>query len=222
MYKVDFETLEGDLAKAFGANSVLAATLDARGKEARAAGNEFLKTEVENLVNGDLTLEPQVYFNAATKAIDTLYGLLDVTIEQLEAVLSARIHRLQTNLYTILGGTGLVLLLVLYLFAGMLSSVLRSLRSIQAGAERLAQGDVSQLVNSHSKDGLREVGGAVNSVAQTLQKFTKAQLDMARAQRRRPRQLRNARQEPEPHPPNGGEALLARSIPTGIKAIPCA
>jgi len=37
MYKVDFETLEGDLAKAFGANSVVAAALDARSKEAGAA-----------------------------------------------------------------------------------------------------------------------------------------------------------------------------------------
>ncbi len=78
-------------------------------------------------------------------------------------------------------GQGLVLLLVLYLFAGMLFSVLRSLKSIGAGAERLAQGDLSKRVDSHSTDELREVGGAVNRVAETLQKFTKAQLHMARA-----------------------------------------
>ena len=181
MYKVDFETLQADLAKAFEANSVVAAALDARSKEARAAGNEFLKTEVDALVNGDLASEPQAYFDKATTAIDNLYGLFDATIDQLDGVLAARIHSLQNNVYLALGGTSLVVLLVLYLFAGMLASVLRSLKSIQTGAERLAQGDVSQLVDSHSKDELREVGDAVNSVAQTLQKFTTAQLDMARA-----------------------------------------
>ena len=38
-----------------------------------------------------------------------------------------------------------------------------------------------ELVDSYSRDELRAVGGAVNSVVQTLQKFTKAELDMARA-----------------------------------------
>jgi len=181
MYKVDFESLQVDLEKAFGANSALAAALDARSKEGRAAGNEFLKNEVGALMSGDLTQEPQVYFEKATKAIDNLYGLFDVVVEQLDGVLAARSHRLQGDLNLVLYGTGAVLLAVLYLFAGMLLSVLRSLRSIEAGAERLAQGDVSQFVDSHSTDELRRVGGAVNSVAQTLQKFTQAELDMARA-----------------------------------------
>ena len=43
-------------------------------------------------------------------------------------------------------------------------------------------GDVSKLIDSsHSRDELHALGGAVNGVAQTLQKFTKAQVDMARA-----------------------------------------
>jgi methyl-accepting chemotaxis protein len=181
MYKVYFGTLQTDLAKSFGANTALPAALDAKSKEARAAGDEFLKTEVDALVKGDLTLDPQVYFASATKTIDSLYGLFDATIEQLDGLLAARVHRLTTNLNFVLYGTGGVLLVVMYLFGGMLMSVLRSLKSIEGGAERLARGDVSQAVDSHSRDELREVGGAVNSVVETLQKFTKAQLDMARA-----------------------------------------
>ncbi len=181
MYKVDFETLETDFAKAFEANSALAGALDAKSRETRAGGEEFLKTEVAALVKGDLTQDPQVYFNKATKAIDALYGVFDLTVEQLDGLLAARIHRLQSNMNLVLYGAAAALLAVLYLFGGMLFSVLRSLKSIQAGAERLAHGDVSQLVDSHSRDELRTVGGAVNSVVQTLQKFSKAQLDMARA-----------------------------------------
>ena len=72
-------------------------------------------------------------------------------------------------------------LLVLYLFAGLLFSVLRSLKAIGAGAERLARGDLSRTIDSRSQDELRDVGTAVNTVIATLYTFTTAQLDMARA-----------------------------------------
>ncbi len=181
MFKVDIQALQSDLTKVFEANSALAAVLDARSKEAQTASADFLKTEVQALVDGDLTLNPQAYFEKATRTVDNLYGLFDAASSQLDGVLAARIDRLQSNLKLVLYGTGSVILAVAYLFAGMLASVLRSLRSIEAGAERLARGDVSELVDSYSHDELREVGAAVNSVAQTLQKFTKAELDMARA-----------------------------------------
>ena len=155
--------------------------MDAKRKQAHAAGDEYLKNEVGALIKGDLTLEASEYYNRASAAIDSLYDLIDGVFEQLDGLLAARVHRLQTNMNFVLYGTAGVLLVVLYLFGGMLLSVLRSLKSIEAGAERLAQGDVSQRVDSHSRDELREVGGAVNSVVQTLQKFARAQLDMARA-----------------------------------------
>jgi methyl-accepting chemotaxis protein len=88
---------------------------------------------------------------------------------------------LHNNLYIVFGGTAVAMIAVLYLFGGMLLSVLRSLISIEAGAHRLEEGEVSQAVDSYPSDELREVGGAVNKVAQTLQKFTNAQLDMVRA-----------------------------------------
>ncbi len=181
LYTKDFDALQSDFAKASGANDKLAAALEAKGNEVRSASEHFLQKEVAALMNGDLTLAPAEYFNRATAAIDTLYGLFDASTEQLDGLLSARIHRQQTNLTMIFGGVALVLVLVLYLFAGMLLSVMRSLRSIEAGAERLARGDVSKLVDSHSRDELRKVGGAVNSVVHTLDKFIKAQLEMALA-----------------------------------------
>ncbi len=180
-FEKNFDTLQSDLAKAIGANSALSEALEAHSKKARLAGEDFLGNEAGALAEGDLTLSPTEYFNRGTAAKDTLYGLLDASIEQLDNLLAARIHRLQTNLYLMLGGVGIAFVLVLYLYGGMLLSVLRSLRSIEAGAGRLAQGDVSQFVDSCSRDELREVGGAVNAVGQTLDKFIKAQRDMARA-----------------------------------------
>jgi len=109
------------------------------------------------------------------------YSLFDLSIHELDGLLAARLNALESRLYLILAGTGAVLILVLYLFGGMLLSVLRSLKAIEAGADRLAHGDVSKCVDSCSRDELRRVGGAVNTVANTLKKFTKAQLEMASA-----------------------------------------
>ena len=180
-FQNNFAGVQSDFAKAAGANSEVAAALKAKGEQAGLAGELFLKKDASALAKGDLTLDPAEYFTRATAAKDSLYGLLDSSIEQLDGLLAARIDRLNSSLRLIFAGVGFTLVAVLYLFGGMLLSVLRSLKFIRAGAERLAMGDISQAVDSHSRDELREVGGAVNRVAQTLRNFTKAQLDMARA-----------------------------------------
>jgi len=109
------------------------------------------------LLNGDLTLVPADFFERGTVAIAALYKLFDLSAQQLDGLLASRIERSETNFYTILVGSGLVLLLVLYFFAGLLFSVLRSLKAIGAGAERLARGDLSKLQNAReaAKETLR-------------------------------------------------------------------
>lgn len=181
LFANEFENLMSALDNATGANAALSNAMQATRKEAEEAAGYFLGAETVGLLNGDLTIDPAAFFERGSVAIAALYKLWDLSAEQLDGLLAARIERSKGNRDTILFGTGLVLLLVLYFFAGMLFSVLRSLKAIRAGADRLARGDLSKSVDSHSKDELREVGGAVNSVAQTLQAFTKAQLDMARA-----------------------------------------
>ncbi len=177
----DFETYQENLDKALASSSALSVALGAKRQEAYDAGEHFLNNEVAALAKGDLTLAPQVYYDRATAAMTVMYDLYDASFQQLDNLLVARIHNLRMNLYLIYGAVGAVVLAVLYLFVGMLLSILRSLQSIQAGAERLAKGDVSQRVDSHSSDELGDVGDAVNSVTETLDKFTKAQLEMARA-----------------------------------------
>ncbi len=181
LFANEFEHLRSALDTAMGANDALSSAMQATRKEAEEAAGYFLGAQTLGLLNGDLTLDPAELFVRASGAILAFYKLFDLSAQQLDGLLAARIERSETNFYTILVGTGLVLLLVLYLFAGLLFSVLRSLKAIRAGAEQLAQGDLSKRVDSHSMDELHDVGGAVNHVAQTLQKFTKAQLDMAHA-----------------------------------------
>jgi methyl-accepting chemotaxis protein len=179
-YEDYFPDLKSALARAIEANPALAAVLGPKIKELDDTAHIFM-AKAAAIVNGDFRMSGPEYFKDGSSALAAIYGLFDASMEQLDKLLAARLDRLESNLQLIFGGMGATLLVVLYLFGGMLFSVLRSLKSIEAGAARLAHGDVSQRVDSRSSDELRTVGGAVNSVVETLQKFTKAQLDMARA-----------------------------------------
>ncbi len=181
LFANQFKTLKSALDSAMGANDALRGAMQATREEAEEAAGYFLGADTLGLLNGGLTLDPALLFVRGSSAISALYELFDLSAQQLDGLLAARIERSEANRDTILFGTGLVLLLVLYFFAGLLFSVLRSLKAIGAGAERLAHGDLSKPVDSHSNDELRDVGDAVNSVALTLREFTEEQLEMSRA-----------------------------------------
>lgn len=194
---------EGDLAEIAQAWTILKKSEAQSPQENFAKHTALLEKIFETIAkisaNSNLALEPESYKTEFQALLQSLkkniseddasnpassklaYALFDISIKDLDGLLAARIDGLQNRLSMILAGAGAVLVLVLYLFGGMLLSVLRSLKSIEAAAGRLAHGDLSTVVDSRSRDELRHVGGAVNSVVQTLQKFTKAQLDMARA-----------------------------------------
>jgi methyl-accepting chemotaxis protein len=167
-FERDFELLGASFGKALSANSTLMAVLGAKNKEAHETGERLLQNDTAALARGDLTAAPLVYFDKATAAINVMHDLFSASIQQLDNLLVARIQNLRTNLYLIYGAVGAVLLAVLYLFAGMLLSVLRSLRSIQAGAERLASGDLRQDIAARSNDEIRELIGSLNRMTANL------------------------------------------------------
>ncbi len=179
-YLSDYQSLLSSLEKSLSAKPVLALNLQPRIDAVRETAKFFESQKVLEILDGKLELAPEEILSHGAGLKD-LNALFDASIEQLDALLAARISSLQNALFVMCAVTGAVLILVLYLFGGMLLSVLRSLRSIQAGAERLAFGNVSEFAHSHSRDELRQVAFAVNCVNATLELFTKAQLDMARA-----------------------------------------
>ncbi len=173
----DFDALQPDFDKSIGANPVLAATLEPKSREARAAGEHFLKEQVAPLKNENLTLAPNEYLSRSAAAADSLYRLFDASTEQIDRLLAARISRLKSNLYLILGGTSAVLIAVLYLFAGMFLSVLRSLKSIETGVTQLAQGDLRQDIPGRSRDEIRDLTDSLNRMLANL----RTTADMAEA-----------------------------------------
>lgn len=140
LFAKEFENLKGALDTSMGGNDALRSAMQATRKEAEEAAGYFLGPQTLGLLNGELTIDPAEFFERGSVAIEALYKLFDVSAQQLDNLLAARIERSEANRDAFLLGTGLALLLALYLFAGMHFSVLRSPNSIGAGAEWLARG----------------------------------------------------------------------------------
>ncbi|MFT4079536.1 methyl-accepting chemotaxis protein [Rhodomicrobium sp.] len=177
----DFETSRQNLDKAITANPGIAETIKARSDQARVATAYFLKREVGALLRGDFSTERDEFAKRSSNAIEKLYALMDFSLDTLDGILASRGSKAERNMQFVFLVSGAALFIVLYIFIGTLLSVLRSLKAIENGANRLARGDLAEPVESHSKDELRKVSDAVNSVMTTLQKFSAAQIDMAHA-----------------------------------------
>jgi methyl-accepting chemotaxis protein len=176
-FEKDFDAIQPDFDKAMKANATLAAALETRSKETRAAIEHFLKKQVASLKNGEVTIAPMEFAARAKVATDDLYGLFDASTKQIDGMLEARIHRLRSNLYLSLGGTGAVIIVVLYLFAGMFLSVLRSLKSIKSSTELLALGDLHKTIVVSSRDEISDLIASLNRMIANL----RATADMADA-----------------------------------------
>ncbi len=214
LFDKQFEGVQSDYRTAIEANDALTATFAPSVKEAAETSKSFMENEVASLLKDDFNLSKEAYSAKGAAALAALERLFDVSLEQFDKLLAARLEKLNDNLYLVLCEVGAAMIAVLYLFAGMLLSVLRSLKSIEAGAHRLEEGDVSQPVDSYSSDELCEVGGAVNKVAQTLQKFTKTQLDMARAHNEEGRVSEEMRASQFP----GAYGEMARNLNAMVKS----
>ena len=182
---------EGDLAEITQAwNAIKKATSQSAPQESFARHTSLLERVLECISKisnkSTLALEPESYKTELQPLLQSLkqnvaeddtnnpassaiaYALFDLSLRELDGVLTARIHRLQNSLTMILGGTGAVLILVLYVFVGLLLSVLRSLRSIQAGANRLALGDLHQNITASSNDEIEDLSASLNCMTANL------------------------------------------------------
>jgi methyl-accepting chemotaxis protein len=166
-YVNDFHQLLAVLEKSLAVNPALKASLTSPIDAVRDAMKFFEGPKVQALLEGSLELQLDELANHAAGLKD-LNALFDACIGRLDGLLSARIDKLRGNLYTILGGAGALLLLVIYLFMGMLLSILSSLNRIEAAAGRLALGDLSQDITASSKDEIGRVAISLKRMIDNL------------------------------------------------------
>ena len=116
-----------------------------------------------------INVDSKTVFDAATQAINTSYALFDRIVPVLDGLFVERIELDIKKEYTAIITVVLVLLLVLYVFAGLYFSVVDNIHKIDEGSTRLAAGDLTTRINLDSKDEMSSIAYSFNNMAERIE-----------------------------------------------------
>jgi methyl-accepting chemotaxis protein len=128
-----------------------------------------VQTLVKNeVVTGRFGITPEAYFERATESTGAGYKLFDAVTTELDGLLVARIGGMQHRLLITTGMCAFCLLALGYLFASLYRTVVRTTAELSRGACRLAEGDLTIRLTTHSRDELGAVATSFNEMSENL------------------------------------------------------
>lgn len=167
------EELDAGLKKVQYFSPRIAARIAQFSDNFRDATDAILEIVSTDIVAARFTTDPERYVEKTTAAINLGFTQAhELLFPALRHALEARISRMQAQIFR---GAALViafLLLFSYLATGVYLAVMSSIRALQQGAERMAQGDLSTPIVLETRDELVLVAGSFNSMAQQLSQRT--------------------------------------------------
>ncbi len=129
-----------------------------------------------------ITIQPQTYRAAAAAALAASFYLWDRCIDELDALLRARIDRFARTKYLVEIATVLGLLLAAYLWTGFYLAVLGTVSSLDEASQRMVSGHVPDTITLENRDELGRVAVSFNNIATQLRaEWTQARQESARA-----------------------------------------
>ena len=121
------------------------------------------------MLTGRLSTPAGDFYGKASGVIDAAFDELDRTLlPTLSRLIEARIVKLDAQLYLSLGLAVLIVLLVVYLTAGMYLSIVGSVACLAQGAQKIAEGDLTARVSLGTQDEMAHIGKSFNSMAEAL------------------------------------------------------
>ncbi|MBZ0131702.1 MAG: methyl-accepting chemotaxis protein [Rhodocyclaceae bacterium] len=121
------------------------------------------------MLTGRLSTPAGDFYGKASGVIDAAFDELDRTLlPTLSRLIEARIVKLDAQLYLSLGLAVLIVLLVVYLTAGMYLSIVGSVACLAQGAQKIAEGDLTVRVSLGTQDEMAHIGKSFNSMAEAL------------------------------------------------------
>ncbi|WP_157670223.1 methyl-accepting chemotaxis protein [Chitinibacter sp. GC72] len=133
--------------------------------QALAAQQNYLQ---QSFANDTVTVDPAAHFAQLSQTITQINQLSDQILGDVGRSLELRATEIRQNRLIALGISGAMLLLGSYLLTGAFLSIIQSVKQLRQGAERFAQGDLSQLVQLNVSDELADVSESFNSMASGL------------------------------------------------------
>ncbi|HUS13983.1 MAG TPA: PAS domain S-box protein, partial [Chloroflexia bacterium] len=128
---------------------------------------QFLDTMDRQIANPAVAEAP-AFRTAGLGALERTFALWDQAVDRLESLLDARTAELRGAQTTALLITGVVLLLVLYLWIGFYRAVMGTVSNLNEAAHRLEDGNLAAEVALDNRDELGQVAVAFNKLATAL------------------------------------------------------
>ncbi len=133
-------------------------------------------TSLSNLLQatilaGKLDMQAQEFNNQFTFLIQDGYKLENISGSILTNLLNIRVNRYVKNLYLNVSVAIVSLILLVYLFVAIYSSIISSIRNLVEGTHKLAKGDLNTFVQIDTQDELKQVAISFNQMRDTLSKI---------------------------------------------------
>ena len=161
--------IDAALSKAGSQDVALRANLSGAGKALDASLKDYLELVQTGLLSAsEITLAPTQYFDVATKAVDSAYGLFDLAAREFDQRLAERLASLERARALVFGVIAVSLLVVGYLFIGLRRAMLQAIGQIEAGVGRMSQGKLDEKVVVTSRDAFGDIAGALNNMQSNL------------------------------------------------------
>lgn len=134
---------------------------------------ELLNSEL--LQSKTITISSENYFNVTTNSINKIYDLLIAESNIVDQISSQDYIQTVQRKNSLLLFTILILIILLYLFAGFYMSIKGGITAIEIAADSIASGKLTERVQLEAKDETQKIGRALNKMLNTLIKnYTEA------------------------------------------------
>ncbi len=165
----DSHKLKSALAVVMKENLGIGTRLEGRDQRAVKEGEAFLQQLNNDILQADaINVSAESIFRAGSKAINAEFELYDKVLPALDDLLLSRVTAKKSEQMYSTATAVIVLLTLLWLFAGFYRGVINSIQQIATAANQLAEGDLTAQVQLSVHDEIKDVGEGFNRMARSF------------------------------------------------------
>lgn len=169
----NIEALEFELRVAYQQNDKLQVQLKSADTNAVTAARNYAQHIDTNMLSSNIiSATADTFFEQGSNALDKVWALNTAIIPAMQAAFDARLAKYRQQEWLAYGVTNLVLLFMIYIFAGFYLGVRRTIAQMGEGAKELAAGNLSRRVTLDARDEMVQIADSFNAMAEALEEKT--------------------------------------------------
>ena len=177
--------LESELRIAYRANAQLKSQLAGASLAAVSSVRNFVQRVDAQLVNSEHVNATAVgFFDEGTQVLDKVWALNGAITPTLHTLFETRLEQNKIQELITSGAIAVVILAIIYLFAGFYLAMRQTLSRVDAGTQALAAGDLTARIKIHGKDEMMRIAESFNALAVTLEEKTRREHEQLAALRK--------------------------------------